>query len=161
MSDGESKVLTETWRDKRFENDLTKSYFAVSDVIAKARRYPCLEYIKDAHTAAKKFINDMIYSKVHLKSRKEHVNAIMDDIELILFGDPMNYEVVAKAMEYGVRLISVHGKPGVVGGVLLMKIIEDKVFLVKQWAYASGIFFPTPLERKFGLEAIEEGFGEM
>lgn len=156
----DGKILTETWRDKRFENDLTRSYFDVSAIIAKARRYPCLEYVKDAYTAGKKFINDMIYSKAHLKAKKEHVNDIMDDIELILFGDPMKYEVVAKAMEYNVRLISKRGRSEIIGGVLLLKIIEDKVFLVKQWAYSSGLFFPTPIDRKYGRAAIEEGFGE-
>lgn len=155
MSDIE-RTLTETWRDKRFENDLTRAYFDVSAVIAKARRYPCLEYIKDAYTAARKFIDDVIYSKEHLKMRSEVVKPVLKDVELILFGDPGKKEVVEKAMKYKTRLIRQRGRYELLGAPIILGLIADRVFLVKQWGYEAGLFFPRPIEKKYGRDAISE-----
>jgi len=150
------QILTETWKDKRYENDLTKLYFEMLREISHCRRAPALENLKDAYTAAMEFLEACVYSKQHLVEYRDHVIPVMKDVELILFGNPSSYEVTKKAFEYGIRIVSVKNRPEIVGGPVLLRRIADRVFLVKQWAYEEGLLLPKPIERKYGLDALED-----
>lgn len=150
------QVLTESWKDKRYENDLTSLYFEVIRKISRTRTSPTLEMLREAYTAAMEFLQAVVYSKQHLKEFKKRVIPVMEDIELILYGQPGRREIVEKAFEYGVRLVNVKNRPEIEGGILLLRKIDDRVFLVKQWAYEEGLLLTKPIERKYGLEALED-----
>ncbi len=150
------EILTETWKDKRYENDLTKLYFEMLREISRCRRAPAMENLKTAYTAAMEFLEACVYSKQHLKEYRDHVIPVMRDVELILFGDPNKFDVVKKAFDYGVRLVNVKNRPEIVGGPVILRRIADRVFLVKQWAYEEGLLLPKPIERKYGLDALED-----
>lgn len=150
------QILTETWRDKRYENDLTSLYFEVLRIISRTRISPTLEMLKSAYTAAMEFLQAVVYSKQHLAEYKKNVIPVMQDIELILYGQPGRREVVEKSFEYGVRIVSIKNRPEIEKKMLILRKIDDRVFLVKQWAYEEGLLLPKPIERKYGLEALED-----
>jgi len=150
-------IVTETWRNKNFEEEFVKKYFKdVSPAIARARRYPCLEYLKDAYTAARGFVDDLVYSNNNLGKLSKNVDPFFRDMQLLLFGDPRKIEVISIAMRYNVRLVRTRKRYEIMGGAMILEKIADKLFLVKQYAYQQGLLFPKPMERKFGMDAVQD-----
>jgi hypothetical protein len=81
----------------------------------------------------------------------------MEDIEIILQGDHRDMNVVRKMMSYHVRIVSLPGgQIEIQNGPLLVKQLTECLFLVKQWAYAMGLFLPKPLDRKHGTALLDD-----
>jgi hypothetical protein len=156
MGDRSDRVLTETFRDKRYEEDLTKLYFRVMREIGVARAMPSIEYAKSAYAAAVEFCEAVVFSKEHLARYREKIHPVLEDVELILYGDHRLPSVQAIVLEYGVRLLRIAGKMELEAGNNLIKQLSQAVFLVKQWAYEEGLFLPKPIDRKYGTDAISE-----
>ena len=150
------KIITETYKDKRFEEDLTKLYFRVMRQLGAARYIPSIEYAKMAYAAASEFIEAVVYSKVHLERYQEKVRPVMHDIELIIHGDPRLPSVQAVAQKYGARVFFSRNKAELENGLKVINQISQAVFLVKQWALEMGLWLPKPLERKYGRDAMAE-----
>lgn len=150
------KILTETYRDKRYEEDLTKLYFRVIKQVGDARTTPSIEYARVAYSAVSEFVEAVVYSKTHLQRYKEKVKPVMHDLELIIHGDPRLPSIQAIATKYGARVFYARNKAELQNGLRVIDQLGQVVFLVKQWAYEQGLLLPKPLERKYGIDAMEE-----
>lgn len=150
------KVLTEAYRNKRYEEDLTRFYFEAMRDIQRAETLPTIEWVRVALASASTFTRAVVFSKHHLREYHEKVIPTLRDIRKILYGDPRIPSVNRVAQEYGARIEHIRNKPELHNGMALIEQIHEAVFLVKQWAYEEGLFLPKPFDRKFGLEAIEE-----
>jgi len=149
------RVLTETYRDKRYEEDLTKLYFQVIDKLDNANNAPTIENIRSAFSAIKTFSEGLVYSKNHLAGYKEKVRPVLYDIQLILFGNPKDPEVLSKSLDYGARMDNVKGTLVLKNGINLLNELSEVLFCVKQWAYEEGLLLPKPVDRRMGMDGIE------
>lgn len=156
MSQYSDRVLTETYRDKRYEEDLTKLYFEAMRYLHNAHNAPTLEYIKVAYSKSREFSEALIYSKEHLVKYRDKVRPTLEKIQTILYGDIRSPGTIRAASEYKCRLIKRHGKLEIVNGVRVLNQLSQIVFLVKQYAYQQGLLLPKPMDKKFGIEAIED-----
>lgn len=156
MGRSSDKILTEGYRDKRYEEDLTKLYFEVIRDIRMAETCPSIEYLKMALATANCFIGAVIYSKHHLPDYRDKIAAVLNEIKIILHGDPRLPSVVKISTKYNARTVKIRNKWELHNGMALLDQINNAVFLVKQWAYEEGLFLSKPIDRKFGREAIEE-----
>lgn len=150
------RIVTESWADKRYENDLTRRFFEVLEKLERAERYPAYEYIKDAFASLKSFADAMVYSDTHIKRYKETIRPLFDDITKILYGDPNSREIAEAMIKYNVKVTSGINGTELKNGILIIRLISDTMFLLKQWLYEEGLFLPKPIDRKHGTEAIEE-----
>lgn len=150
------KILTETYRDKRYEEDLTKLYFRVIRQLGAARNTPSIEYAKMAFAATAEFVEAVVYSKVHLQRFRDRVKPVMADLEIVIHGDPRLPSVQAVASKYGARVFYARNKPELQNGLKVIDQLGQVLFLVKQWAYEQGLLLPKPLERKYGIDAMAE-----
>lgn len=149
------KVLTETYRDKRYEEDLTKLYFEVLEKLDRANFAPTMDNIKTAFSAVKTFSEGMIYSKDHLKLYRDKIRPVLHDIQTILYGNPRDMNVVSKSLDYDAGLQSIKGSVVLKNGVNLLNEMSEVLFLVKQYAYDQGLLLPKPVEKKLGMDGIE------
>ena len=150
------RIVTETWKDKRYEDELTKLWIGVRDKVELATTTPTIEYMKIAYAATKKFCKSVLWSKDHLPMFNKQVVPVLDDICKILYGDHRLPSVQAKAREYGVRIVQKFGKDEIEAGALLINQLDDLIFLCQQWALEEGLFFPKPQDRKYGTDAIRD-----
>jgi hypothetical protein len=150
------RILTETYRDKRYEEDLTKLYFRVMQQIGQSRTTPCIEYARIAFSAATEFVEAVVYSRTHLERYQDKVQPVLKDIELILYGDPRLPSVQAVAARYDARVFLSLNKPELQNGLKVINQLGQIVFLVKQWAYEQGLLLPKPLERKYGIDGMAD-----
>lgn len=150
------RVLTETYRDKRYEEDLTKLYFQVLERLDLAHAAPTLEYIKAAYSSVRRFSESLVYSKEHLLKYRDMIRPTVLDIQTILYGDPRMPSTIRAASRYGARVVKHRGKFEIQNAPNILNQLSEVVFLVKQYAYEQGLFLPKPMDRKFGIEAIED-----
>ena len=150
------KILTETYKDKRYEEDLTKLYFRVMRQIGIARTTPTIEYARLAYAITLEFIEAVVYSKTHLERFQKKVKPVMREIEIVIHGDSRLPSVQAIASKYNVRVFMARNKPELQNGLRVINQLGQVVFLVKQWAYEQGMLLPKPLERKYGIDAMAE-----
>lgn len=150
------KTLTESYRDKNYEVELTRLYFKATKDLKYAHSLPSLEYIRTAYSAVREFSEATIYSPNHLLRYKSKIVPVMDSIQLILFGDPKNMEAVTASIDYNSRLIKRRGKFEIENGVNLLNELSQILFLVKQWAYEQGLLLSKPVDRKYGKSAVED-----
>ena len=156
MSGYSDRVLTETYKDKRYEEDLTKLYFEAMRQLHGAHQSPTLEYIKAAYSKAREFSEALIYSKQHLIKYKDIVRPTLEKLQTILYGDPRSPATVRAASMYRCRVFKHRGKLEIRNGVMVLNQLSEIVFLVKQYAYQQGLLLPKPMDKKFGIEAIED-----
>lgn len=156
MSLYSDRVLTETYRDKRYEEDLTKLYFDAMRYLHVAHGAPTMEYIKAAYSKSREFIDALVYSKEHLLKYRDKIRPTMDTIQTILYGDPRSPMAVRAARSFNCRVIKRHTKLELVNGVTVLNQLSQLVFLAKQYAYEQGLLLPKPMNKKFGIEAIED-----
>lgn len=156
MSGYGDRVLTETYKDKRYEEDLTQLYFKVMNNINLAHTYPTIEYIKAAYGSARGFCEALVYSKNHLIKYRDLIKPVLNDSQTILFGDPRDPSVAEVSLRYGCRVIRKSGKLEITNGVVVLNQLSEIIFLAKQYAYQQGLLLPKPMDKKYGIEAIEE-----
>lgn len=149
-------VLTETYRDKRYEEDLTKLFFRVLHDLSEARKTPAIEYLKMAYSSASEFCQAVVFSKEHLVRYRAKVSPVLDGIQLILYGDHRLPSVRKVAIDLGVNMVRQNGRDELEGGPIVVRQLDNVIFLVKQWAYEEGLFLPKPIDRKYGTDAISE-----
>jgi len=149
------KVLTEGWKDKPYEKDLTELYFQVIERLDRANFAPTMDNIKSAFSAIKTFSESMIYSKDHLKQYIIFIRPVMKDIQTILYGNPKDMAVVSKSLDYDAGLQSIKGSVVLRNGINLLNEMSEVLFLVKQYAYEQGLLLPKPIEKKLGMDGIE------
>lgn len=150
------KILTESYRDKRYEEDLTKLYFRVMTQIGTSRTTPSIEYARLAYAVTMEFVESVVYSKTHLERYQKKVRPIMKELEIVIYGDPRLPSVQAVAGKYDARVFLARNKPELQNGLKIINQLSQVVFLVKQWAYEQGLLLPKPLERKYGIDAMAE-----
>lgn len=156
MSEYSEKTLTESWKDKRYEEDLTKLYFNATRDLRMAHSMPNLGYIRNAYSAVREFCEATVYSKKHLTLYQANVKPILEAAQLILYGQPNDMSVVSVSVDYEVRLRMIRGQMEIENGVNLLNQLSEILFLVKQWAYDQGLLLSKPIDRKYGTDAIED-----
>lgn len=149
------KVITETYRDKRYEEDLTKMFTDAEMSLKTATFSPDLVNVRVAFSAVKVFAESLVYSKQYLDSYKKEVRQVLDDIQTVLYGDYRLQSVINKANEYDSRVSKIRGETILVNGENVIKVLFHVQFTVKQWAYEEGLFLPKPIQKKQGIEGIE------
>lgn len=155
MSYGD-KVLTESYRDKTYEKDLTELYFEVTNNVARANVNPSIEYIKIAYGSVKQFSEAVVFSMEHLKRYKDTVSPVMNDMQMILYGDARTPTHARAAIKYNTRIVFRQGKQEIENGVNVLNELSQILFLIKQWAYEQGLLLTKPIDRKYGTDAIED-----
>ena len=148
--------MTETYRDKRYEEDLTKLYFEAMRFLHGAHLAPTLEYIKGAYSKTREFCDALVYSREHLIKYSEHVRPNLEQIQLVLYGDLRSPAAVRAASKYSCRVIKKRGKYEIINGVKILNQLSEILFLTKQYAYQQGLLLPKPMDKKFGIGAIED-----
>lgn len=151
-----NRVLTESYKDKRYEEDLTKLYFSTMKSISGANCMPTLEHIKMAFSVAKIFCESVVLSKEHLERYRDKVKPVFADLQTILYGDPGTMMVAKVAIAYRTRIIKARGKYEIQNGVNILNQISELMFILKQWAYEQGLFLVKPIDKRYGTEAIED-----
>lgn len=156
MGKHSDEVLTEAYRDKNYERSLTDLYFDVMKQLKICESFPSIEYARTALAESSNFIEAVVLSPHHLKLYGKTVEPVIDDIRTILHGDPRLPSVISKSAEYNVYVVQRYNKPELRNGLFLILQLKQAIFLMKQWAYEQGMFLIKPIDRKFGVEAIEE-----
>jgi hypothetical protein len=156
MSTKLDHVLTEAYRDKNYEENLTDLYFEVMKNIRTAENCPAIENVRQAQADASCFIESVVFSKNHLALYNTKIRPVMDDIRKIIFGNPQLPSIRLVSLKYGAFVVMYRSKPELQNGLVLVEQMKNAMFLVKQWAYEEGLFLSKPLDRKVGLEAIEQ-----
>ena len=149
------RVVTETYRDKNYEEELTKAYFDAMKKMEMANFSPNLMVVRQAFSAVKSFAEAMIYSKEYLEQYEKKVKVEMDNIQTILYGDYRQMDVKRISIEYNAKIDNKNGEQILVNGQNIMKQLSEIMFLTKQWAYSEGLFLPKPIVKKHGNEGIE------
>jgi len=151
----QDRVITETYRDKRYEEDLTKMFFEAARKLEMATFSPNLMSVRVAFSAVKTFSESLVYSKQYLEQYKNDVRNVLDDIQTVLYGDYRLQSVVRKATEYNSKISKINGETILSNGQNILNVLSNILFLVKQWAYMEGLFLPKPIQKKQGTEGIE------
>ena len=156
----EDSNITESWKDKIYEVKLTDMMVNTSKYLTMYNTLPTYENLRQAFLVMKSFVYTMIYSNYYLKQFEEKVKPVMEDLEIILFGDPETKEVNDVCKKHGVEIeVEKHGKMKKIilhNGQVLIKDMWEAYFLVKQWGYDMGLFLTKPYERRYGIDAIQE-----
>lgn len=156
MGEKSDRVLTETFRDKRYEDDLTKLFFKILEDVGAAMISPTIENTRVAFSSTVKVCTGLVFSTEHLIRYDKKVTPVFNAIRLILYGDTRLPSVQAVMREYNVRVVKIHGKDELESGQEIVTQLSEIIFLVKQWAYEEGMFLPKPIDRKYGTDAISE-----
>lgn len=160
MTTNEDSMITESWKDKIYEIKLTDLMVKTGNYLTMYNALPTYENLRQAFLILKSFAYTMIYSPYYIKQFQEKVKPILEDLEIILFGDPQTREVFEKCKSYGVFLETVkRGRMGKIvlhNGENLIKQMWEIYFLIKQWGYDMGLFLTKPYEKRYGIDAIEE-----
>lgn len=156
MTDYGDRTLTESYRDKRYEEDLTKLYFRATGDLRAAHNTPTLEYVRFAYSAVREFTEATVYSKAHLELFQKKVRPVLEAAQLILYGNPRSMDVVSASIDMNTRLVMRRGRLEIENGVYLLNQLSEVLFLIKQWAYDQGLLLSKPIDRKFGIDAIED-----
>ncbi len=151
-----SKVLTESYRDKRYEEDLTKLYFDVTAQVAKATYNPTIEYIRSAYSAVRQFSEAVVFSTEHLNRYNKLVVPVLSDMQLVLYGDVRSPLHAKAAIKYNSKIVFRCGKNEIENGINILNELSQVLFLIKQWAYEQGLLLTKPIDRRYGTEAIED-----
>jgi hypothetical protein len=160
MSEYADKVLTENYRDKIYEIDLTRLYFDVQRSISNADFNPSLENVRGAYSVARNFCEAVVFSKTHLERYSKLIKPVISDIQLILYGDSRDARVFSVCQKYNAYVRKVRGDLVLLNGAMLMNQIHEMIFLIKQWAYEEGLFLPKPIDKKYGTGAISDSLGQ-
>jgi len=153
------RELTESWKDKRYEPNLTDFYFEVSRKIMNVSVIPNLINLRIAFSAVERFINDLIYKGAYFKTYEEHMRPTMNEIKCILYGNPNDVNTLKMMAKYGVLIdFDRFGRPIVFNAQNILDQLNQTLFLAKQIAYAEGLFLVKPFSKVVGIEAIEHAF---
>jgi len=81
-------------------------------------------------------------------------------MDLILYGNKMNPEVMIAMMEYGIIAVSDPRRKTetLINVQNILNQLWDIYRLTKQWAYKMGFFVRKPYDKKFGMSGIHEIF---
>jgi len=160
MKMSEDTTITESWKDKIYEVKLTELMVNTGKYLTMFNTLPTYENLRQSFLILKSFVYTVIYSNYYLKQFNEKVKPVMDDLEIILFGDPETKTVNEKCMDHKVELeVLKRGKMKKIiihNGEVLIKEMWEIYFLVKQWCYDMGLFLTKPYEKRYGIDAIEE-----
>jgi hypothetical protein len=147
--------VTEAWRGKNYEFELTNKFFETSQSLEIATAYPSLENLKTAFSKIKGFMYALIYSEhylTHLKTQKD----VMDNIEAALFGNPQDAKTRAVWIAYDFRITQDRfGEQIIINGQNIARDLGEVFFIIKQFAYKQGFFTIQPKGRILGKDALD------
>ncbi len=154
----QDKDITESWKEKIYEEKYTDFFFKVGAILANANNTPTLPNVQQAFSGVKSVAYILIYNRVFMESFNEHIKPVLSDIEKILYGNEENEECQKAQAKFKVK-IQTEPKTGERKIINIQHILHELweiYFLVKQWAYQMGFFARKPFVRKYGKEAMQD-----
>jgi len=154
----EGKDITESWKEKNYEEKYTELYFRVAIILSEANVLPIIPNVQRAFSAVKATAYTLIYNNKYLKEFEEHVKPSLETIEKVLYGKEDSDECLKAQAELGV-IVEKDPKTKELKISNMQNIIHELYeifFLVKQWSYEMGFFAKKPFDRKYGIKAIED-----
>ena len=149
-------IITDSWKERRYENDLTIDMFRTKARLEFATNFPTLENIRTAYATVKGFAFSLLYPRESYKIFREKTIFTLKEIEKILYGNTTSPETIKLMSKYGVYVrIDKRRKQIIDNGQNILRELWDIFDLTKQLAYKFGFFARKPAERRFGTEAVE------
>lgn len=151
------KQVTESWADKTYEVELTDLLFSTLQKMRRAQESPVVEIVRQAFSMVKTLAFGLVYSPKYNMEFDEKVKPVLQDLEVLLFGDYKRAEVRNMAAKYFVRL-NVNNKTKAVTFDNIQNIIKELweiTYLIKQWGYDEGFFAVKPQDRRYGKDAVD------
>lgn len=152
----EQEVTTD-WGSKNYEFEYTRVYFSVLHDLKVAQQIPVADYVKNAFSSVKALAFSLVYSPKHNEEFGNKIKPVLEDMEVILFGDYGKVETRNTAARYKVSM-QANNKTKTKDFVNIQNILKELweiFYYVKQWAYEEGFFAKKPGERRYGKEAVE------
>jgi len=154
-------AITESWNDKNYEYKLTDFFFSVMETIRITTYMPTYDNLKKAFSDVKGYSNTLLYSDHFLKKYKNDIKPVLDMVEIALFGQPGNEEVIKVWETLGITISkNRHGETKVTNAQRIISELSGVMFILKQFTYEQGFFAKKPKERIYGKAGIE-AVGEM
>lgn len=155
-----TQEITESWKEKVYEIKYTDQWFKGNDELIKAQETPTIENVRRAFAYVKMCAYGLLENKEYGAVFKKDVRPELNRIELILYGDKQNPEVVKAMLNYNIQeqrnpksrtttLINIQN--------VVSSLFEIHDRITKQWAYNLGFFVRKPYDRRYGMDGITEG----
>ena len=152
--------ITESWKEKVFEVKYTEDWFEAGKILAEAQETPTIENIRRAFAHVKRSANALIENSNYADEFTNMIKPELRKMDLILYGNKMNPEVMIAMMEYGIIAVSDPRRKTetLINVQNILNQLWDIYRLTKQWAYKMGFFVRKPYDKKFGMSGIHEIF---
>lgn len=154
----EGKDITESWKEKNYEEKYTEFFFRVGTILTEANVVPTIPNVQRAFSAVKATAYALIYNNKYLKEFEKTVKPSLETIEKILYGKDDNVECQKAQIKFGVMIKKdpKTNQPEISNIQNIIHELWEIFFLVKQWSYEMGFFAKKPFDRKYGIKAIED-----
>lgn len=149
-------TVTESWKEKKYEDLLTARLFETEKVLKLCAFNPTIENLKMAFLQVRGFISVMIYTGKYLQKLEADIQPLLNELEIVIWGDPKDYRVIELRDKYGVLIEETRDGPRAKNGQNIIRELDQAFFIVKQWGYDEGFFAVKPAYRKLGARAIGE-----
>lgn len=151
--------ITESWKEKNYEYELTELLFQTTNRMGLANQEPTIKNLKCAFSSVRAFANILIYNKKYREEYESKVKPVLEDINIIIFGEVNSMPVNTICRKYNVQ--KKEGKfniPEVSNIPSLINELWEILHLLKQWGYEMGFFAKKPWEKQFGKKAMQDVF---
>ena len=140
-----SSEITESWKEKNYEYELTELFFQTSKRMGHATQEPTIENLKLAFSSVTAFANSLIYNKKYRGEYESKVKPVIKDINTIIFGSMNSMEVNTVCRKYNVKKSVGKFKQQEITNIpSLISELWEILHLLKQWAYEMGFFAKKP-----------------
>jgi hypothetical protein len=150
--------VTESWREKIYEEQYTMFFFDVGKKLVAANLMPTIANVQTAFSAVRGAAYMLIYDNTHVEKFQNQVRPPLNTVELVLFGNQGTKEVqdAQSALKVMISTNPKTHQKTIVNMQNVIKELWEAYFLVKQWAYEMGFFAKKPFGRKYGKDAIDD-----
>lgn len=148
--------ITQSWKDKIYDVELTKKLFSIIEMQNLAFISPVLETLKAYYSQVEGLYTILVYGSFYLK-KSEYIKTKLKEIQTMLYGDQNDARVLELLKTYKVFIRrDRYGKATVFNAQNIINELQDIVFILKQWAYKLGFLVPPKRDRLIGMEAIQD-----
>lgn len=151
--------ITESWKEKNYEYELTELFFQTVKRMGLANQIPTMDNLKLAFSSVVAFANSLIYNKKYRESYESKVKPVLKDINTIIYGSINSMDVNNICRKYNVKkTIGKFKIETITNTPILIAELWEILHLLKQWGYEMGFFAKKPWEKTFGNEAMKDVF---
>lgn len=151
--------ITESWKEKNYEYELTELFFQTTRRMGFASQEPTIENMKLAFSSVRAFANALIYNSKYRGEYESKVKPVLEDINIIIFGEMNSVKINNICMKYNVKKSVGKFKQIEITNIpAIITELWECLYLLKQWAYEMGFFAKKPWEKQFGKSAMQDVF---